>query len=134
GADSSSWLGLGVGGRRLPGLLGAIGGAPAPDLRALAAMDHAGAEDVGHHVAVAGQQRLGRAHFGAGRQLALGQPVAAILFELLGTAVFFRPAGAERALVHLAAHAEGPFGGELRRAERTGVRTVAAADTGVLVV
>ena len=43
-------------------------------------------------------------------------------------------AGAERALVHLAAHAEGARLRELRRAERAGVEAVAAADAKVLAV
>ena len=43
-------------------------------------------------------------------------------------------AGAERALVHLAAHAEGAGLRKLRRAERAGVEAVAAADAQVLVV
>ena len=60
----------------------AVGGAPAPHFAALAALQHAGAEDVGDHVAVAAQQRLGGAHFRAGRQLAFGQPVAAVFVEL----------------------------------------------------
>ena len=65
-----------------PWLRLAVGRAPAPDLGALAAAQHALAVDVGDHVAVAAEQRLGRAHLGAGRQLALGQAVAAVLLEL----------------------------------------------------
>src|SRR6478736_668416 len=118
----------------LAGLLGAVGGAPAPDFGALAALQHAVAEDVGDDVAVAGHQRLGGAHLGAGRQLAFGQAVASVLFELRLRTVGFGAAGAERALVHLAAHAEGAGSGELRRAERAGVAAVAAADADVLVV
>ena len=57
-------------------------------------------------VAVAAEQRLGRAHLGAGRQLALGKPVAAVLLELGLAAVGLGAAGAEGALVHLAAQAE----------------------------
>ena len=45
-----------------------------------------------------------------------------------------RAAGAEGALVHLAAHAESAALRELRRAERAGVEAVAAADAEVLVV
>src|SRR6185503_17908367 len=44
------------------------------------------------------------------------------------------PAGAERALVHLAAQAESAVLRELRRAERAGVEAVAAAYAEVLVV
>src|SRR4029077_10753154 len=90
--------------------------------------------DLGDDVAVAAEQRLGRAHFGAGRQLAFGQAVAAILREFLGRTVLFRAACAERALVHLAAHAERARLRKLRRAERAGVEAIAAADAQVLVV
>src|SRR5690606_10485320 len=128
-----SWLFLG-GGRRLPGLLRPVGRAPAPYFGALAPIHHARAEDVGHHIAVAAQQGLGGTHFGAGGQLALGQAVASVFFELGHAAVFFGAARAERAFVHFAAHTEGPVRRELRRAERTGIRTIAAADTGIFVV
>src|SRR5689334_24482082 len=53
---------------------------------------------------------------------------SAVLLELGLAAVGFRAAGAERALVHLAAQAEGARLRELRRAERAGVEAVAAAD------
>src|SRR5882672_3454029 len=43
----------------------AIGAAPAPHLGAFAARHHALPVDVGDHVAVAAEQRLGRAHFRA---------------------------------------------------------------------
>src|SRR5689334_21972059 len=59
---------------------------------------------------------------------------SAVLLELGFAAVGFRTAGAERALVHLAAQAEGARLRELRRAERAGVEAVAAADAEVLVV
>src|SRR4029077_16922534 len=71
---------------------------------------------------------------GARRQLALGQAVAAVLLELRLAAVGFRAAGAEGALVHLAAQAERTGLRELRRTERAGVEAVAAADAQVLVV
>src|SRR4030095_15431809 len=45
-----------------------------------------------------------------------------------------RSTGAERALVHLAAHAERPRLRKLRRAERTCIEAVAAADAQILVV
>jgi hypothetical protein len=50
---------------------------------------------------VAGEQRFGRAHLGADRELALGQAVAAVFTELLGRAVGLRAAAAGGALVHL---------------------------------
>src|SRR5690606_21817242 len=131
---ASSCLALCVCGGRLARLLRPIGRAPAPDFRALAARDHAGTEDIRDHIAIAGQQRLGGTHFGTGGQLALGQAVASVLFEFGFAAVFFGTARAEGALVHLAAHAEGALRGELRRAERTGVRAIAAADAGVFVM
>src|SRR5207302_2082195 len=63
-----------------------------------------------------------------------GQAVAAVFPELGLAAVGLGPAGAEGALVHLAAQAEGAGLRELRRAERAGVEAVAAADAQVLVV
>src|SRR5690606_247564 len=49
-------------------------------------------------------------------------------------AILLGTARAERALVHLAAHAEGTCLRELRRAEGTCIEAVAAADAHVLVV
>src|SRR5439155_17223311 len=66
--------------------------------------------------------------------LAFGEAIAPVLGELLGRAVGLRAAGAERALVHLAAHAERAGLRELRRAEGARVEAVAAADAQVLVV
>src|SRR5439155_26821395 len=80
------------------------------------------------------EQRLGRAHLGARGQLAFGQAIAPVLLELGLAAVGLGTAGAEGALVHLAAQAEGAVARELRRAERARVRAVAAADADVLVV
>src|SRR5262249_32414409 len=74
----------------------------------------------------------GRAHLRAQRQLALGQPVGAVLLVLFLGAVRLRPARAIGALVHLAARAEVADLGILRRAERAGVEAIAAADADVL--
>src|SRR5690606_829025 len=82
-----------------------IGLAPTPCTRAEAACYDALAIDVRHHVAIAGQQRLRRAHLRAERQLALGEAIAAVLPEH-HVLVRLRAAGAEGALVHLAARAE----------------------------
>src|SRR5207344_2294474 len=112
----------------------AVSGAPTPDFRALAALQHAVAIDVGDHVSIAPEQRLCRAHFGASRKLAFRQAVTAVLPEFGRREVGLGAAGAERALVHLAAQAERAILRELRRAERTGVEAVAAADAQVLVV
>src|SRR4029077_2521132 len=109
----------------------AVGGAPAPDFAAFAAVEDAGAEDVGNDVAVAAEQRLGRAHLGARRQLPFGEAVATVFLELGIAAIDLRPAGTEGALVHLAAQPEVAIGRKLRRAERTGVGAVAAADANV---
>src|SRR5204862_5873717 len=89
-------------GPALSARLAGIGLAPAPGARAETAGDDALAVDRGHDVAVAGQQRLGRAHLRAQRQLALGQAVAPVLLEL-HLLVLLWTAGAEGALVHLAA-------------------------------
>src|SRR5262245_54860071 len=59
-----------------------IGRLPAPGAGAVTALDHALLLDLRDDLAVAGEQRLGRAHLRAQRQLALGQPVGAVLFEL----------------------------------------------------
>src|SRR5690606_29975490 len=77
-------------------------------------------------------QRLGRAHLGAERQLALGQPVGAVYLVLFLGVVGLGTAGAEGAFVHLPAAAEIADLRILRRAERTGVEAVAAADAQVL--
>src|SRR5690349_18956277 len=51
---------------------------PAPGAGAVTAPRHAFLVDLRNDLAVAGQQRFGRAHFGAQRQLAFGQPVGAV--------------------------------------------------------
>src|SRR5712664_2851427 len=112
----------------------AIRASPAPHLGAFAARHHALPVDVGDHVAVAAEQRLGRAHFRARGELPLREAVRAVLRELLFREVLLRAAGAEGALVHLAAHAERAALRILRRAERAGVEAIAAADAQVLVV
>src|SRR5581483_11770367 len=80
----------------------AVSRAPAPGARAIAAGRHAILVDLGDDLAVAGEQRLGRAHLRAQGQLALGDAVTAVLLELGRRVVGFRTAVAERALVHLA--------------------------------
>src|SRR5258707_4705927 len=50
-----------------------IGGDPTPCARTVTALHHALLVDFGDDRAVARQQRLGRAHLGANRQLALGE-------------------------------------------------------------
>src|SRR6266478_8876402 len=112
----------------------AIGGHPAPRARAVSALDHAFLVDLGDDLAVTGQQRLGRTHLRAQRQLALEQAVGAILGIFLAAPGNFRPPAARAigALVHLAARAEVADLGILRGAERTGVEAVAAADAEIL--
>src|SRR6478752_2656005 len=56
----------------------AIGGLPAPGARAVATLDDALFVDLRNNVAIAGQQRLGRAHLGAKGQLALREPIGAV--------------------------------------------------------
>src|SRR5712691_4653456 len=109
-----------------------VGGLPAPGAGAVAALDHALSVDLGDDLAVAGEQRLGRAHLGAERQLAFRQTVGAVL-RVFGLApVRLRPARAVGAFVHLAARAEIADFWILRRAERAGVEAITAADTDVL--
>src|SRR5258706_6250221 len=136
--DLAAWFGRlseGAGRPRRRWLFGsAVGAAPAPHLGAFAARHHALPVDVGDHVAVAAEQRLGRAHFRARGELPLREAVRAVLRELLSREVLLRAAGAEGALVHLAAHAERAALGILRRAERAGVEAIVAADAHVRVV
>src|SRR5262249_3258768 len=61
-------------------------------------------------------------------------PVPAVLPELGRGEIGLGAAGAERALVHLAAQSERAVLGKLGRAEGAGVEAVAAADAEVLVV
>src|SRR5438552_4258234 len=105
---------------------------PAPGTRTVAALRHALFVDLRDNLAVAGEQRLGRAHLGAQRQLAFRQTVGAVLLKFLLAEVLFRAAGAERALVHLAARTEVTDLRILRRAERAGVEAVAATNADVL--
>src|SRR6188474_2638504 len=106
----------------------AIGGLPSPGTGAVASLRHPFLVDLGNDVAIAGEQRLGRAHLGAQWQLAFGQPVGAVLLELFLAAVGFRAAGAEGALVHLAARPEVTDLRILRRAERASVEAVTTPD------
>src|SRR5882757_11047634 len=103
-----------------------ISGHPAPGARAVAALEDPFLVDLGDDVAIAGEQRFGRAHFGAQRQLAVAEPVRAVFFEFLDTARGFgaAAAGAIGAFVHLAARAESADLGILRRAERAGVEAI----------
>src|SRR6185503_10120368 len=112
----------------------AIGGLPSPGAGAVAAPRHALLVDLGDDVAIAGEQRLGRAHLGAERQLAFGEAVGAVLLVFRLRAVGLGAPGAEGAFVHLAAGTEVADLRILRRAERAGVETVAAADAQVLAV
>src|SRR5262245_22641054 len=105
---------------------------PAPGTRAIAALDDALLVDLRDDLAVAGQQRLGRAHLRAERQFAFGQTIGAVLLVLGERAVGLRTAGAIGAFVHLAARAEVADSRILRRAERAGVEAIAAPDAQVL--
>src|SRR6185437_14615001 len=109
-----------------------VGGLPAPRARPVAAFRYALLVDLRDDIAVAGQQRLGRTHLRAERKFSFGQPVGAVLFELFLAVVGVGAVGAEGALVHFAARSEIPDLGILRRAERTGVEAVAAADAQIL--
>src|SRR6266852_1396327 len=112
----------------------AISSPPAPGAGAVAALDHAFLVDLGDDLAVACEQRLGRAHLRAQRQLALRHAIGAVLLVFLNAAGRFRAtaAGAIGALVHLAARTEVADARILRRAERAGVEAVAAADAQIL--
>src|SRR6266540_1030021 len=110
----------------------AISRLPTPGAGAIAALDHALPVDLRDDLAVAGEQRLGRAHLGAERQLAFRQTVGAVL-DVFGLApVRLRPARAIGAFVHLAARTKIADPRILRRAERARIEAVAAADAEVL--
>src|SRR5260370_14314841 len=110
----------------------AVGGLPAPHARPVAGLHHALLVDFGDDRAIAREQRFGRAHLGANRQLALGETVGAVLGVFGRRGVRLRPAGAIGALVHLAARPEVSDFRILPRAERTGVEAVTAADAEIL--
>src|SRR5436305_2625571 len=83
---------------------------PAPRTGAVAALGDALLVDLRDDLAVASEQRLGRAHLRAQRQLAFGQTVGAVgkdsllaVAELGERAISLGTAGAVGALVHLAA-------------------------------
>src|SRR4026209_2519302 len=61
----------------------AIGRHPAPRARPVAALDHTLLVDLGDDLAIAGEQRFGRAHLGAQWQLALKQAVGAVFLIFL---------------------------------------------------
>src|SRR3989442_10612488 len=105
---------------------------PAPRAGTVAALQHPFLVDLGDDLAVAGEQRFGRAHLGAQRQLAFGEAVGAVFVELLHRIVWLGSAGAIGAFVHLAAGAEIADARILRRPERAGVEAIAAADAQVL--
>src|SRR5207302_1238875 len=88
--------------------------------------------DLCDDLAVAGQQRLGRAHLRAERQFAFGQTIGAVLLVLGQRAVCLRTAGAIGAFVHLAARAKVADSRILRRAKWAGVEAIAATDAEVL--
>src|SRR5215510_9862419 len=110
----------------------AIGGAPSPGTGAVATLDHALLVDLGDDLAITGEQRFRRAHLGAQRELAFGEPIAAVLDEFGLCVVGLRAASAVGALVHLAARSEVAHPRILRCAERARVEAIAAADAEVL--
>ena len=109
-----------------------ISGFPSPGAGTVAALHHAFFVDFRDNSAVAREQRFGGAHFGAQWQLAFGQPVSAVLFVFFLAVIGLWAACAVGAFVHLAAGAEIADPRILRRAERTRVEAVAAADAQVL--
>src|SRR5215210_1114624 len=110
----------------------AIGCLPAPHSRTITALHHAFLVDLCNDGAIAREQRLGGAHLGADRELALGETVGAVLGVFGGRGVCLRSARAVGALVHLAAGAEVSDFGILRCPKRTCVETVATPDAEIL--
>src|SRR5262245_31012432 len=70
-----------------------VGSLPAPGARSVTALDHALLVDLRDDLAVAGEQRLCRAHLGSQRQLAVGEAVRAVLLVLGRAVVRLRTAG-----------------------------------------
>src|SRR4029077_2129779 len=103
-----------------------------PGARTIATLADALLVDLRDDFAVTGEQRFGRAHLRAQRQLAFDQPVAAVLLVIRRRVLRIRPARAVGAFVHLAARAEVAEPRILRRAERARVEAIAAADAQVL--
>src|ERR1700675_4409359 len=112
----------------------AISSHPAPRAGAIAALENSLLVDLGDDIAITREQRLGGAHLGTERQLALTEAVRAVFCKFLGAAGRFGPtaSGAIGAFVHLAARAEIADLRILRRAERAGIEAIAAADTQIL--
>ena len=73
-------------------------------------------------------------HFSTRRQLAFGQPVAAIFLKLSLAAIGLGATGAEGAFVHLAAHTKRALRRELRSTKRARIGAVTAANAHILVV
>src|SRR5262249_30384931 len=78
------------------------------------------------------EEGLRRAHLRTQRQLAFGQAIVTVLFVFRLAQVRLRPAGAVRALVHLAARAEVAHARVLRSTERARVEAIAATNAQVL--
>src|SRR5260370_5126196 len=79
---------------------------PAPRAGTVAALQHPFLVDLGDDLAVPGEQRFGRAHLRAQRQLAFGEAVGAVFVGFLHPIVRLGSARAIDAFVHLAAGAE----------------------------
>src|SRR5258705_1597632 len=109
---------------------------PAPRAGTIAASQYALPVNLSDDFAIAREQRLGRAHRGAQRQLAFAEPVGAVFRKLLGAAgsLVSATTGAIGAFVHLAARTKIADHRILRRPERAGIEAIAAADAQILVV
>src|SRR5277367_574790 len=107
---------------------------PAPSTGSVAAPQHPLLVNLSDDVAVPGQQRFGRAHFRAQRQLSLREPVGAVLLVFFGTTGCFRTAAAraESTFVHFTAGAEIADARVLRRTEWACIEAVATADAQIL--
>ena len=115
-----------------PLALDGVSRTPAPSAGSEPAGDNALTEDVRNHVAIAGQQRLGRTHFCTNWQLALGQAVPPVLLEFGLAHVIFWATGTEGTFVHLAPRTIVTGLRILRRAKRTRIEAVTTPDTQVL--
>src|SRR5512135_101356 len=111
-----------------------VGRVPPPRVRPAASLHDTLEVDFGNDIAVSAEKGLGRAHLGAERQFALGNPVASVLLVLFLGPVRQRPSCAEGTFVHFAARAERALFGKLRRTEGARIKAVAAPDAEILVM
>src|SRR6185437_16148058 len=83
-----------------------VGRLPSPSAGSIPAFGHAFLINLGDDIAVAGQQRLCRAHLCTQWELAFSQTIGSVFFKLFLAVVGIRATSAESALVHFSARTE----------------------------